>query len=200
MTTKLFLIIVVFMSISFLGVGLKYQTRAFFRLPAPLRMAGSLLHAGIVLTNILLYLLICATDYESLDLPLVIRIAGGILAVPGIYLILAGVVTLKASLFFPSGGDRLITSRYYKLVRNPMYFGGIVGSLGISLATASGLALYYTGILAVVLYVVSRLEDRDLASRFGTEFEEYRREVPALIPSVSSMSAFLGNFRTKRHT
>jgi protein-S-isoprenylcysteine O-methyltransferase Ste14 len=192
---KLFIMVVIFMTVSFLGVALKYQTRTFFRLPAPVRSAGSILHAGIVLTNILLYFLVCAADHGSLGLPAIVRIAGGLLAAPGVYLILAGAVTLRAALFFPSAGGRLITNRFYMLVRNPMYLGGIVGSFGISLAVASQFALYYTGIFAIVLDVVSRLEDRDLAARFGSEFQEYRREVPALIPTLASISAFARSFR-----
>lgn len=187
------------MCISFLGVALKYQTSAFFRLPRPIRTVGSLLHAGIVLTNIALYFLICSFDHDSWDLPLLIRAAGAVIAVPGIFLIITGVQTLRAALFFPSGGDRLVTSRLYLLVRNPMYLGGILGSLGIGLAASSRFAIYYTGIFAVVLYMVSRLEDRDLAARFGSDFERYRRQVPALIPTPASLSAFAKSLRGSRN-
>lgn len=192
---KLFMIIVIFMTVSFLAVALKFQTAVFFRLPAAVRMVMSVLHAGIVVINISLYVTLCVVDYGSLDLPAALRVAGVAVAVPGLFLILAGVLTLKAALFFPSGQDRLITSRFYLLVRNPMYLGGITGSLGIALATASRYSLYYTGIFAIVLYTVSRLEERDLAGRFGREFETYRRQVPRLMPTPASISAFVRSFR-----
>lgn len=183
------------MTVSFLMVALKYQTEVFFRLPAIARTAASVLHAGIVITNISLYALLCTADRGSLDLPAAVRAAGAAIAVPGLYLILAGVMTLKAALFFPSAKDRLITSRLYLLVRNPMYLGGIIGALGIALASASRFALYYTGIFAIVLFAVSRLEERDLAERFGQEFEDYRRKVPALMPTVASIAAFVRSLR-----
>lgn len=176
------------MAVSFLAVALKYQTSAYFRLPAAVRIAASVLHAVIVLTNILLYGLLCVVDYHSLDLPLAVRLAGLVLALPGICLILAGIVALKAALFFPSGGDRLLTGGLYRLVRNPMYLGGIAGALGIGLAVASRYALYYTVAFAVVLFIVARLEERDLAQRFGPGFEEYRRRVPLLIPTPGSIA------------
>ena len=187
--------IVIFMTVSFLAVGLKYQTRAFFRLPAAVRSTVSFLHAGIVLINIFLYGLLCAADNGSLILPPALRIAGAVIAVPGIGLILAGVMTLRAALFFPQSSDRLITGPIFMLVRNPMYLGGIVGSLGIALAAASRYALIYTAIFAAVLYVVSRLEEHDLAVRFGAGFEDYRRQVPLLMPTPSSVAAFIRRYR-----
>jgi protein-S-isoprenylcysteine O-methyltransferase Ste14 len=193
-----FLTVVIFMAVSFLAVALKYQTKSYFRLPVAVRTAASLLHALVVLTNICLYGLLCAFDYASLDLPLALRAAGTLLALPGIYLILAGVAALKAKLFFPVQTDRLVTGGFYGLVRHPMYLGGIAGSLGIALAAASRFALYYTGVLAVVLYAVSRLEERDLAQRFGPGFEEYRRRVPALMPTPGSLARFIAGRRGER--
>ncbi len=183
------------MTLSFLAVALKFQTAVFFRLPATVRTALSVLHAGIVVANVSLYGLLCAIDYNRLDLPPALRVAGGVMAFTGIYLILAGILTLRAALFFPESDGRLVTGRLYLLVRNPMYLGGITGSLGIALAVASLYALYYTGIFAIVLYTVSRLEERDLARRFGREFETYRRQVPRLMPTPASISAFARSFR-----
>lgn len=178
-------------------VALKYQTGVYFRLPAAARTVASLLHAPIVFTNIFLYGLLCESDYRSVDLPLALRVAGAVLALPAIGLILSGGAALKAKLFFPAGGDRLASGGLYQLVRHPMYLGGIVGALGIALAASSQFALYYTVIFAIVLYIVSRLEERDLVTRFGPEFEDCRRKVPALIPTPASISVFIRDFRGK---
>ncbi len=68
-----------------------------------------------------------------------------------------------------------------KLVRNPMYVGGILAELG-------ALLIYRTWATALItlqipdLLVGTRREEEVLAAQFGRQWEEYRRRVPAWIP------------------
>jgi len=47
------------------------------------------------------------------------------------------------------------------------------------------LALYIAVPLTLgFLYLIARLEERELLDRFGVEYEQYRAEVPMLIPRL----------------
>jgi protein-S-isoprenylcysteine O-methyltransferase Ste14 len=77
---------------------------------------------------------------------------------------------------------RLLTDGVYAYVRHPRYAQIIVAVLGWALVSnylASYLAVLVVG---VVLAMVIPLEERELATRFGAEYEAYRRSVPALVP------------------
>ncbi len=64
----------------------------------------------------------------------------------------------------------------YRLVRHPMYGGGIVFFTGLSLAF-SVTALVLTAALAALWRGKSAVEERWLAARFP-EYDEYRRRTP----------------------
>jgi protein-S-isoprenylcysteine O-methyltransferase Ste14 len=72
----------------------------------------------------------------------------------------------------PPGGD-LVQSGPYRVMRHPIYAGGVLFSAGLSLAfSAYGLVL--TGVLAVFWIAKARLEERHLMGLFP-EYAEYRR-------------------------
>lgn len=80
-------------------------------------------------------------------------------------------------------GHKLITRGPYRLVRNPIY----TGMLGMLIAT--GLAVSHWIGLAVALIVFSlgtairiSSEEKLLRETFGTEWDDYARQVPAVIP------------------
>ena len=84
-------------------------------------------------------------------------------------------------------GHRLVTSGPYSLVRNPIYTGMWGLQLGTCMAYSSWwLGYKMTAITAVIYYVGTairvRREERLLRAEFGSEFDEYARRVPALIP------------------
>lgn len=80
---------------------------------------------------------------------------------------------------------KLIMTGPYAYVRNPIY----TGMLGMLIAT--GLAMEHFVLLAVgiVLFMIGlvirvRTEEKLLRAAFGTEFEDYAKRVPAVIPGV----------------
>jgi protein-S-isoprenylcysteine O-methyltransferase Ste14 len=82
-------------------------------------------------------------------------------------------------------GHKLVTDGPYRLVRNPIY----TGMFGMMVAT--GLAVtQWQGLLAAIFvfllgtYLRVRVEERLLREQFGSEFEEYKRRVPAVIPGI----------------
>jgi protein-S-isoprenylcysteine O-methyltransferase Ste14 len=89
----------------------------------------------------------------------------------------SGHVTLKA-------GHRLIRTGPYAIVRHPIYTGLILAMLGTAVAVDE-----VRGVLAVIIATQAhvrklRLEERWLSEEFGSEYEQYRREVKALVPGV----------------
>ena len=71
----------------------------------------------------------------------------------------------------------------YALVRNPIY----TSMLLVLCATGIIVALWQFFLLALLLFVAGteirvRIEEKLLASRFGEQFQAYRRSVPAYLP------------------
>lgn len=77
---------------------------------------------------------------------------------------------------------RLLTEGIYARVRHPRYLQMVVAILGWALL-ANHLAGYLVVLVVVAeLSLIIPLEERELADRFGAEYETYRRRVPALLP------------------
>lgn len=73
----------------------------------------------------------------------------------------------------------------YRFVRHPGYLGSLLCLNGFALASASVavFAISVAATLAAYAYRI-RVEDRMLVDRFGAPYEDYRREVGALLPFV----------------
>jgi protein-S-isoprenylcysteine O-methyltransferase Ste14 len=82
-------------------------------------------------------------------------------------------------------GHTLIRDGPYRFVRNPIY----TGMFGMLLATGLAAGRWIPLLVAMVLfaagtYIRIRSEERLLRQAFGSEFEQYARNVPALIPGI----------------
>ena len=82
-------------------------------------------------------------------------------------------------------GHTLIQDGPYRFVRNPIY----TGMLGLLVATGLAVTGRIPLLLAIMLFVAGtgiriQSEERLLRQAFGSEFEEYARKVPALIPGI----------------
>jgi protein-S-isoprenylcysteine O-methyltransferase Ste14 len=80
--------------------------------------------------------------------------------------------------------QRLVTSGIRSYVRHPIYLGHFCEMLAWSAGT--GLAVCY-GLTAFALItgaIMIRLEDAELEKRFGEEYREYRKKVPAVLPRM----------------
>lgn len=93
---------------------------------------------------------------------------------------LAGQLRVDAAL----GADhRLVRSGPYALVRNPIYTSMLLVLCAVAVIIA-GWKLFAAAMLLFVIgtEIRVRTEERLLASRFGEEFEAYKRSVPAYLP------------------
>jgi len=82
-------------------------------------------------------------------------------------------------------GHTLIQDGPYRFVRNPIY----AGMFGMLVATGLAVTQWIPLLLAIVLFIAGtyirvRSEERLLREAFGSEFEKYARQVPALIPGI----------------
>lgn len=80
----------------------------------------------------------------------------------------------------------LVTTGPYAYARNPALIGLLFMGLGVAFVAhslAGVLLAPVIGILAAVYLVV--FEEKGLAKRFGDEYQEYRRNVPLLIPRLT---------------
>jgi protein-S-isoprenylcysteine O-methyltransferase Ste14 len=111
----------------------------------------------------------------------------------GITLFLFGSIILLTSRIqlgrFASGklkiqeDHKLITTGIYKYVRNPIYFGGLIGVLGMGLAFRS--LFVVSGALVLDTYVfIQRIlrEEELLETEFGDKFIQYKKKTKRLIP------------------
>lgn len=79
--------------------------------------------------------------------------------------------------------QELLTDGPFRYCRNPMTLGAILAYLGIAVAarTVAGTALVLS-LAATLLLYLKRLEEGELAERFGETYLAYRRETPFLVP------------------
>ena len=80
----------------------------------------------------------------------------------------------------------LATSGPYRLVRHPLYTGTGLSAVGQGLMSGVPLAMLCLPILWLLLYRQAiREEEQFLISKYGEEYRQFQREVPALVPNPS---------------
>jgi protein-S-isoprenylcysteine O-methyltransferase Ste14 len=75
---------------------------------------------------------------------------------------------------------RFATPGLYGVVRHPLYIGWAMAFWCTPTMTVGHLLLAAS--LTIYMALASRVEERDLVSHFGAEYEDYRRRVPAFVP------------------
>ena len=79
----------------------------------------------------------------------------------------------------------LVADGPFRYVRNPLYLGGIVSTLGIGLgASRLGAIVIVVGLTFLYLRLAGR-EEAELEKEHGERFREYCRRVPRLWPSLA---------------
>ncbi|MBN1265072.1 MAG: isoprenylcysteine carboxylmethyltransferase family protein [Anaerolineales bacterium] len=79
---------------------------------------------------------------------------------------------------------RVIREGVFKLVRHPIYLGAILLYPGLLAFSLSVLAAIIWAVIIVFYYYISRYEEKLLLEKFGSDYEEYIKEVPMFIPRL----------------
>lgn len=69
---------------------------------------------------------------------------------------------------------------FYKYVRHPIYFGGIVGLWATPTMTVTHFV--FAVLLTAYFIIGALLEERDLMREFGDQYQVYRKQTPMLLP------------------
>jgi protein-S-isoprenylcysteine O-methyltransferase Ste14 len=112
---------------------------------------------------------------------------GGLLAVVGFFFgFWSGLVQLTRGRGTPLPmlpTQELLTRGPFRYCRNPMTLGTILAYLGLGVVagTFAGIGFVLCFAALLVLYL-KRLEESELAERFGEAYLQYKRETPFIIP------------------
>jgi len=77
---------------------------------------------------------------------------------------------------------KILNTGIYSTVRHPQYFGWILAHIGISILLSASYSILFTPVLGALIYLISRKEENELTKEFGKEYEDYKKQVPMLIP------------------
>ncbi len=104
--------------------------------------------------------------------------------IPGAWLAIDGVreVTLKAAETHRT--EKIVTTGVYSIVRHPQYLGGLLAHVGISFLLSAWYSLFFTPLMVVLIFLISRKEERELIREFGREYEDYKKRVPMFVPKL----------------
>ena len=81
--------------------------------------------------------------------------------------------------------QELLTTGPFQYCRNPMTLGTILAYLGIAIIAGSVMGLVLMAcFIALLLLYLKRMEEKELAERFGEAYLAYQREVPFIIPRL----------------
>ena len=72
----------------------------------------------------------------------------------------------------------------YRFVRNPLYIGTLLFSLGVSILMPPSGAIFFMAAIVVFYLRLILAEEDYLASQLGTAYLEYKQHVPRLLASV----------------
>jgi protein-S-isoprenylcysteine O-methyltransferase Ste14 len=113
-------------------------------------------------------------------------IAGIALLVTGGLLFISGIVALRRNITplpFPKDHAELVESGPYRLVRHPIYSGGVIFAFGWALWIHGWFAIGYAIIFLVFFNIKASREEKWLKEKFAG-YEEYQKRVKKLVPFV----------------
>ncbi len=80
--------------------------------------------------------------------------------------------------------DKIVKEGVYQRLRHPIYSGDIVLVWGIFSHWPSMRALSSVIWLTIVLFFWMRLEEKALTEKFGSDYLEYKKQVPMVVPWI----------------
>ena len=118
--------------------------------------------------------IICVPLFVKIPLSVVILFSAG-------YLARAGLNTVFGEI---REDPSVVRKGVFGIVRHPIYLGAILFYLGLLVLTFSIIALVIWILIIAFHYFIAKHEERLLLEKFGNEYEEYKKEVPMLVPRI----------------
>lgn len=122
----------------------------------------------------------------SVEIPLWLRVLGGLIVIAAGAVVIMGALALGRNLTpfpRPVPGGHLIAHGIYSIVRHPLYMAGIFATLGWGLLTANLLDIGLVAVVFLFFDLKSRREEEWLLEAYP-EYASYRRLVKKLIPWI----------------
>ena len=142
---------------------------------------------GIAITNIAVILAPFSTQPRisgALEWPS--RVVGIILTIWGLsFMMISGKsLSRKGNLKTDMKANKLVTTGLYGKIRHPIYTGRVLIAIGWSLTWNAVYSLFIIPVVVWITFiaVIRFWEEPDLIKSFGEEYNEYRRNTPALFP------------------
>jgi protein-S-isoprenylcysteine O-methyltransferase Ste14 len=82
------------------------------------------------------------------------------------------------------GHQQLVTTGIRARVRHPVYLAHLCEMLAWSVGTGLLVCYGLTAFAVLSGIIMVRAEDKELEQRFGEEYRQYRRRVPAILPRI----------------
>lgn len=86
--------------------------------------------------------------------------------------------------------QELLTEGPFRYCRNPMTLGTILAYLGMAIAVGTTAGAVLVLLAASLLVYLKRLEEGELAERFGAAYLAYKRRTPFIIPRLPASPGF----------
>ena len=119
------------------------------------------------------------STFLSIHIPLWLRlIILGLVLVIGVSLAMSGHVVVSHE----QRPDHVVATGAFKFVRHPLYLGSILFYLGLTVATASLLALGLLVIICIFYNYIAGYEEKLLAIKFGETYPVYREKTGKWLP------------------
>jgi protein-S-isoprenylcysteine O-methyltransferase Ste14 len=117
-------------------------------------------------------------------------ISGAILWVRAVFAL--GIDTLTMLYVYHPEESRLVESSIYNILRHPVYAGGLRVMIGLAFINCNANSIAFTIFLPLGLFGWIRLvEEKELIERFGQQYLDYRKRVPAFIPRLGDIGKYL---------
>jgi protein-S-isoprenylcysteine O-methyltransferase Ste14 len=86
--------------------------------------------------------------------------------------------------------QRLVTDGIRARVRHPMYLGHLCEMLAWSIGTGLAVSWGLTAVTILTGAIMIRTEEDELEKRFGEQYLEYRKSVPAIVPRLGKAPSY----------
>jgi len=110
----------------------------------------------------------------------------------GYFFLLAGLVIRIWCTFYIGShkSKELIAEGPYSICRNPLYTGSFLLAIGVGLCFENLLILILVPAIIIPVHIIAaRMEETHLESKFGEQYQVYKRKVPRFRPRFSNYNS-----------